>query len=216
MNSPHSVCYYKGTQRRQTRLITFPKLVEARGIVADATLYYIPDLTDISSLTRVRNLHILGCNHLKDLSPLNGSQVESIDLRSCTGITDLGNTVIPKVFVEACDNLMTVNGLSYGVQSLVLSGCRSLTVVQGLSLSLRCVTLQFCPLVKEVHGLSTVPHIALRFCKGIQDISPLAHGKVESLVLEFCNNIERSVDNLKALVSIPAVSIKDCDTLDDV
>jgi hypothetical protein len=159
--------------------------LETLGSVHTLTLYYCPDLVDVSALGGVHTLTLYGCHCVVDVSALGG--VHTLSLNYCQGVVDvsaLGS--VHTLSLYDCYGVVDVSALG-SVNTLSLYYCHGVVDVSALG-GVHTLTLRACTKVVDVSALGGVHTLSLERCHNVVDVSAL--GSVNTLILEDCPNVE--------------------------
>ncbi len=158
----------------------------------------VRELTPLAGM-KLTTLNLGNCNRLTDLTPLEGMPLKGLFLRNCSWVQDFA----------------PLQGMP--LTALDLHGCgqfEDLALLEGMKLT--ALNLTGCTQIKDLAPLKGMPLTTLQLfgCGQVRDLTPLAGMKLATLDLSEC----AQVPNLTVLQGMPlkALSIVGCGQVRDL
>lgn len=188
---------------------------------------YITDLTPLSSLQSLQELHLLGLSAVSDITPLASlSSLQSLSLHDLPAVTD----ITPLSALQSLEKL-SLQGLPALSDVSPLGDCKSLATLEihrntalhslsGLEAceSLNGLFLWQCTGLADLSALAGIPQLqflSLFILPAAQDLSPLSGCKtLTRLSLSFLKT--PSLDSLAACENLVGVYLSYCDAFTDL
>lgn len=146
------------------------------------------NVTDVSSLGRVRELNLTNCFRITDVSGL--ANVERLNLTGCWNVTDVSSlSRVRELDLSGCGKLTSISSLDQ-VSELTLGGNRRLvssssaTQLLASVHQLRKIHLVDCINITQVTGFSGIERVYINGSRQLTDVSPLV--RISHLTLEHC------------------------------
>jgi serine/threonine protein kinase len=142
----------------------------------------VSDISPVRACTKLKNLQcnagVLGASRVKDLSPLKGMRLHSLELLNSPllrDLTPLQGMPLASLQLSASpvQDLTPLQGMPLASLQLSASPVQDLTPLEGMPL--RSLNLNGCDLVKDLTPLKGLPltSLILSHCHQVQDLSPL-------------------------------------------
>lgn len=153
---------------------------------------------DLSPLRGVPldSLNLQRCDQVQDLSPLHGMPLTWLDLGSCERVSDLTplrGTPLTLLSLWGCNQVRDLTPLQ-GIKLTYLNlhrctGVRDLAPLRGMPLT--SLNLEFCDKVRDLTPLQgmKITSLNLVHCDSLRDLTPLRGMPLTSLNIEYCDQV---------------------------